>query len=123
MKIGNIIYEQNLSVKEIRKIVKYKIDVSNLDNLSPSFQNDKYDVLIYEKKVRQKNRALDRCIASLKICLWRISDAIDHVEDEWFLKELLMQHISFVNDLINILIKYKKRMEKHSTIVTNFKSC
>ena len=117
VKIGDIIYQQNLSVKEVRKILKYDPYTNHLDDTLHFPQNEEHTSSTHDKKVHQIDRALNRSIASLKICLWRMSDTIEQLENEWILKELLMQHRVFVNDLINTLLKYKKRMKKLNNIV------
>ncbi|MEM3490063.1 MAG: hypothetical protein QXO75_10490 [Nitrososphaerota archaeon] len=58
------------------------------------------------------DRALARCIASLKVCMMRLDDALQYVDDdEWIVRELLMQRRSFIHQQVDNLLKLKKRIQ------------
>jgi hypothetical protein len=58
-------------------------------------------------------RALMKCIASLKVCMMRFDDALDHLDDnEWLVREMLMQHRAFIHQQINSLLKLKRKIKR-----------
>lgn len=62
--------------------------------------------------MRSLSRALRRTIAALRITLVRIDRVIEDVEDDWILREFLMQHRIVIHDQISSVIRFKKRVEK-----------
>lgn len=56
------------------------------------------------------NRLLKRCLMALKYALSEFDDAINDVEDEGKIRELLMKQRRNIHDQIGILLKSKKRL-------------
>jgi hypothetical protein len=56
-------------------------------------------------------RALMKSIASLKVCMMRLDDALDHLDDnEWLVRETLMQHRAFIHQQINSLLRLRRKL-------------
>jgi ParB family chromosome partitioning protein len=66
-----------------------------------------------EKRMCGIDRAFARCIASLKVSMMRFDDVLDYVdEDEWVVKEMLMQQRIFIHQQIDNLLKLKKKVHR-----------
>lgn len=66
-----------------------------------------------EKRMSGIDRAFARCIASLKVSMMRFDDVLDYVdEDEWVVKEMLMQQRIFIHQQIDNLLKLKRKVHR-----------
>ena len=104
--LTQVIVEKGLTRREVRKIVKH-IKEHEDDSLYPwqTYSNT-------EIKNRRMERALNKCIAALKTCLYRVNETIEGVED-WTVKETLWQCREGLNEQIDNLIKLKKKVSKY----------
>jgi ParB family chromosome partitioning protein len=104
--LTQVIVEKGLKRKEVRKIVK-RIKEHEED---PPYPWQTYSNT--EMEGRRMERALNKCIAALKTCLYRLNEIIENVED-WTVKETLWQCREGLNKQIDNLIKLKKKVNKH----------
>jgi len=104
--LTQVIVEKRLTRREVRKIVK---------RIKEHGEDPPYPWQVYsntEMEGRRMERALNKCIAALKTCLYRVNEIIDDVED-WTVKETLWQCRESLNEQIDNLIKMKKKVNKH----------
>jgi len=64
-----------------------------------------------ERRFHVIDRALNRCIASLKGALAMFDEAIEDVEGEWVVHDLLMSQRRMLHNGIDVLIRSKKRVK------------
>jgi ParB family chromosome partitioning protein len=105
---ADFIIKNPLTKKEVRHIVK----VSKTTQL----YNDKDDRnktknnIAYEKELYLLDKALRKSIAVMKSTLVNFDDIITGVNDEWILKELLMQYRLIIHGDIDTFLKLRKRL-------------
>ena len=64
-----------------------------------------------ELRTYRAQRTLGRCLASLKVCMMRFDELIDQTDDdEWILKESLIEHRTSLSRQIDSMIRLRKRM-------------
>jgi ParB family chromosome partitioning protein len=106
-KVTEVILERRVTRSEVRRMVKRVREGRELDPPYP------WQVCSnIERRNRGVERALNRCIAALKTCLYRVNETVEDVED-WQMKEILCQHREELNRQIDNLIRLKKKMSKH----------
>jgi len=104
--LTQVIVEKRLTRREVRKIVKH----IKKHEEGPPYPWQTYSNT--EIKNRRMERALNKCIAAQKTCLYRVNEIIEGVED-WTVKETLWQCREGLNEQIDNLIKLKKKVNKH----------
>lgn len=91
---------------EVRKIIKHLKEDSDPE-IIVSYRSN------FKTRESLINRTLARCKASLKLNMMRFDDILDGIhEDEWMLKELLIQHRLLIHQPIDNLMKMKKNYNK-----------
>ena len=106
--------EQHLTVREVRRIVKHHRQTSQQGAPSYSF----FDLFAnypdpWERRARRIDRALARAVASLKMDKYRLGDVIDYLgneKDEWIVREILLEYIRRLNEQIDMLLRFRKRL-------------
>jgi ParB family chromosome partitioning protein len=107
-KVTELIVERRVTRSEVRTMVRRVREGRELDPPYPWQVSSNT-----ERGSRGVERALNRCIAALKICLYRVNEAVEDVED-WQMKEILWQHREGLNRQIDSLIRLKKKIKaKH----------
>jgi ParB family transcriptional regulator, chromosome partitioning protein len=107
-RLTNLIVDQNLTRENVRAII------SELNYA----ENDEEPLLSYYSiKMRRQHimeRMLIKCITSYKVCMTRIDEIIEYVdeEDDWILREVLMHYRQFTHQQIDTLLRVKKKMVK-----------
>jgi ParB family transcriptional regulator, chromosome partitioning protein len=81
-------------------------------------------VHIYEREgvaLRRVDRAMTKCMASLKVCLTQFDDVIDNLgEDEWFVRrEALIHYRKMIHQFIDEIIALQKRGDSYSPFLTH----
>ena len=115
--VVEIIHEQHLSMREVRRIVKHHRQTSQQQQGEPSsYDLDAHHPDASERRTRRIDRALARAVASLRMDTSRLSDLIDDVEDEgededeWVVRELLFQCRRGLNEQMENLLRFRKRL-------------
>jgi ParB family chromosome partitioning protein len=111
--VVEIIRERHLSTREVRRIAKYYCRKSQQgETSSSSFPDlDARHPDASERRIRRIDRALAKAVASLKMDMYRLSDVIDDVEDEddeWTVREILLQCRAGLNEQIERLLRFRK---------------
>lgn len=99
-KLAKLIINRRLTTSNVRKMVKE--------------MNDKILDETYIKDSTGGNiklqRSFDKTIIAIRIAMNRIGNIIDETDDDWIVKEILMQHKRRLHEQIDILINQKKRI-------------
>lgn len=79
---------------------------------------------IYEREeiaLRRVDRAMTKCMASLKVCLMQVDDVVDNLdEDEWFVRrEALIYYRKMIHQFIDEIIHLQKRGDSYSPFLTH----
>lgn len=105
-----LIVEQQLSSRNVRRTVEQVLGEYAGDQ---SLEMESYRLPSAERRISELNRALGKCIASLKMSLMKFDDALDNVdENEWVIRESLMQHRQFLHQQIDTILKLKRRLRR-----------
>jgi ParB family transcriptional regulator, chromosome partitioning protein len=110
-RLTNLIVDQNLTRENVRAIIS-KLNYA---------QKDEEPLLsYYSTKMKHQHiieTMLMKCITSLKVCMMRIDEIIAYVDgdDDWMLREVLMQYRQFIHQQIDTLFGVKKKMVKRYT--------
>jgi len=117
-KLQRLILEKRLKREDIRLIKRSKLDIGNNE---PPLAQEYY--LSIEKKKHDINRALGQSMAALKVCMMRLDDIIDYVGDEhiiekldeeWIIKDLLLELRMRLHDNIDEVLKIKHKLRKYN---------
>jgi ParB family chromosome partitioning protein len=99
--VADFVIKNPLTKVQIRNIVKTSIATSNdLDGVSRNVSREK-DVI---------DKALRKSIAVMKSTLVNLDDIVNSVNDDWILKELLMQYRMIIHGDIDTFLKLRKRL-------------
>lgn len=106
--IVDLIATENLTSRQVKGVVsELRESAIELESPFPS----KIVPTESEVRVRQVQKTLGKCLASLRVCMMKFDDLISQTEDdEWILKEALIEHRVTLNRQIDSLIKLRKRI-------------
>jgi ParB family chromosome partitioning protein len=107
--IVEIIREQRLSMREVRRIVKGR---HGQGLQQEAFARSDLDARIPDASERMEqvaDRALSRAVASLRMDTYRLGEVIDDVADQWVLAEMLTQCRANLNEQVDALVKFRKK--------------
>jgi ParB family chromosome partitioning protein len=109
-KLTELIVEKKLTTRnEVRQIVRQVSRNNHSDEKVPS-------MLSYLPSEENRQRAIDRAfaryIASLKVCMIRSDEVIDSIEDEWVVRETLMQYRRATHTQIDSLMNLRRRINR-----------
>jgi len=108
--LADLIARRHLSFRRVRELVDLtgeNDDGDYDDEIAPYYQER-------EDKIRRIQRAFDKSITALKIALGRMGMIIDDIEedDDWAIKQILLQNKNMVSDQISILLKEKRKYDR-----------
>ena len=111
--IVEIIRERHLSMREVRRIVKGRRGqgpdmqrealASDLDPPLPELSDDGAQAM---------DRALAKALASMRMDMYRLGEVIGDVADQWMVAELLIQCRATLNEQIDSLLKFRKKLRR-----------
>jgi ParB family transcriptional regulator, chromosome partitioning protein len=110
--LTQIIQEQQLSSRRVRKLVK-KIGAKNL-------KDDRFYQIVDKSDPEKIHRVFDKIIISLRLLIKKLATIIENVEDKWIFYDILMQHKHMLDQQIDLLIKEKRKYKKHSNILVRY---
>src|SRR5215207_7362532 len=103
--LTNLIVDKNLTRENVRAIIS---------ELNYSINDEEPLLSYYSNKIRHEHtieRTLTKLITSFKVCMARIDQILDDVDqNDWFLREVLMQYRQSVHKEIDSLLRVKKKM-------------
>jgi ParB family transcriptional regulator, chromosome partitioning protein len=99
--VANIIYNEHLSVRKARKLIK-----DQYQNLAG---NNEYDQTIIDVE-ENVQRSFDKSIITLKIAMNNMLEIIEGVQYNWIIYEILLQHKKTLHEQIDLLIKEKRKI-------------
>lgn len=109
--LADFIISNPLTKDEVRHIVRIsKEEHDNNDNENNSDNIDKHARTNMEKEIYLLDKSLRKSIAVMKSTLLNFDDIVNSVNDEWILKELLMQYRLIIHGDIDTFIKLRKRL-------------
>jgi ParB family chromosome partitioning protein len=98
-RLAELIINKRLSTKNVRNLVReMEINSQRIADCTSIDQTDR------------KRKSFDKTILALRIAMNRVNSIIEGVEDDWIIREILMQHRRSLHDQIDILIKQKKKI-------------
>jgi ParB family transcriptional regulator, chromosome partitioning protein len=108
---ADFLIQNPLTKDEVRHIVRAsKSEYSNKNSLEENIMETKN--IQHEKELYLLDKALRKSIAVMKSTLVNFDDIVNNVNDEWILKELLMQYRMIVHGDIDTFLKLRKRLMK-----------
>src|SRR5215203_1100557 len=103
--LTNLIVDKNLTREDVRAIIS---------DLNYSINDEEPLLSFYSNKIKHERiieRAFMKCITSFKVCMIRIDQILDDVDqNDWLLREVLMQYRQSVHKEIDSLLRVKKKM-------------
>jgi ParB family chromosome partitioning protein len=110
---ADFIIKNPLTKDEVRHIVRVSKeehdDNNDLGNVC-SIDSGKNNTTNQEKELYLLDKALRKSIAVMKSTLVNFDDIVNNVNDEWVLKELLMQYRLIIHGDIDTFLKLRKRL-------------
>jgi hypothetical protein len=104
-RLTNLIVDKNLTRENVRAIIS---------KLNYSINDEEPLLSYYSDKIKHEHiieRTLMKCIASFKVCMTRIDQILDDVDqNDWLMREVLMQYRQSVHKEIDSLLRVKKKM-------------
>jgi len=110
--IGEFVIKERATVQKVRRVIKRLKEEKNVYELWLQPR------LVKDENLRKIERAIDKCLSALKLCLMRIDDVLNSFEEDWMLRETLMRHRVGIHEMIDNLIKLKKKQQHLINIPT-----
>ena len=106
--IASMISDRRLSWREAKELLKNFGKESSLEDV---YLEDQIRVgTTIDSIQRKRHGALNKSIIVLRIAANRVGTIIEGIEEDWLLKEILMQHKHSINTQIDTLIKEKRKL-------------
>ncbi len=106
--ISAFILEAGLDRSEIRQIVKLVKEERKTEGAGPAIPY----YVAEETRRRSLSRAISKFIASLEICMMRLDDIVNSLEEsEWVVRDLLMHDRSSIHGQIDALMRLKRKIQ------------
>lgn len=116
--VGDLIIGNSLSKSEARFVVKHSnrekllaMDDLRLISDDDSTNFGSHGVTTYEKELDLFDKTLTRSIVVMKSMLANLDDIVNSVNDDWILKELLLQYRLIIHGDIDTILKLRKRLK------------
>jgi ParB family chromosome partitioning protein len=109
--LASLIIQRHLSLRKARGILsQYK---------TRGVEQDAYDNELNSTTTLSHNqKVFDKMIVTLRIALNNIATLINDNEDDWLIREILMQHKNSLHSQIDVLIKQKRKLNNHRRFAT-----
>ncbi|MEP0826074.1 MAG: ParB/RepB/Spo0J family partition protein [Nitrososphaera sp.] len=100
--LASLIIQRHLSLRKARGILsQYKAEaLDDTDDKSTA------------SRLEHKRKVFDKMIVTLRIALNNIGALISQNEDDWLMREILMQHKNSLHSQIDLLIKEKRKLSR-----------
>lgn len=105
---ADFIIQNHLTKEEVRHIVRISKSENNEENTYTTM--DSKNNTQQEKEIYLLDKALRKSIAVMKSTLVNFDDIVNNVNDDWVLKELLMQYRMIIHGDIDTFLKLRKRL-------------
>lgn len=109
-KLGKIIVSQHMTSNETRSLVKMIKNQTSHEDIDLTYSEDLADKLDDDSK-RVSYRTFRKATVILRTALIGIDDVIGDIDQNWMLRELMMEHRRAIHDLISSLIKARKKLD------------
>jgi ParB family chromosome partitioning protein len=102
-KLASLIIQRHLSLRKARGILsQYKTGIV--------LDDDDYDDQPNAATLEHKQKVFDKLIVTLRVALNNVGALVIDNEDDWLMREILMQHKNSLHNQIDNLIKEKKKL-------------
>jgi ParB family chromosome partitioning protein len=106
--VADMIQKENLTSRQVRSIA---MELRQVTGQTDSPFSARFAPSESEIRINQTQKTLGKCLASLRICMLKFDELIKQTDDEeWILKEVLIEHRSSLNRQIDSLIRLRKRL-------------
>jgi hypothetical protein len=105
----NLSAELNLTSKDVRRL-RHRLKMEDMkdDNVWPNSSYGNYD-----RRNRVVKNSILRTVTALRVALSRLDDVIANIDEEnWVLKEILLEQRSTLHSQIDLVYNLTKRIEK-----------
>jgi ParB family transcriptional regulator, chromosome partitioning protein len=103
--LASLIIQRHLSLRKARGILsQYK---------TGGVEQDAYGYAPNSTTLAHNQKIFDKMIVTLRIALNNIATLVNDNEDDWLIREILMQHKNYLHSQIDILIKEKRKLSHH----------
>jgi ParB family chromosome partitioning protein len=114
--IVEIIRERHLSMREVRRIVRHhRSRALGQGGDVSAFDLDVRGRDPTEMKAQIADKAISRAVASMRMDSYRLGEVIDDVSDQWVLTETLLPCRASLNEQIDNLLRFRKKMLRAAT--------
>lgn len=109
-KLGKIMVSQHMTLKETRSLVKMIKNQPSYEDDTTTYSESPTNKLRDESK-RSSYRTFRKATVILRSALIGIDDVIGDIDENWILRETLMEHRRAIHELISSLIKARKKID------------
>ncbi len=106
-KLGKLIQDNQLSSRDIRRIIQ---DIKR----NPIYDYDDRKAEKYTPRIKEidqkTRRSFDKSIIALRMAMNKLSNIIEQVQENWIIYDILMQHKNMLHNQIDILIKERIKL-------------
>jgi ParB family chromosome partitioning protein len=107
IKLSETITRDKLTRREVRLFRRRASNLfQSVDDLQPNY----FDTMV-ERRRQHIHRALGQSVAALRVCLMRVDDVIDYLDNEWVVKESLFELRKSLHKHIDDLLVLRKKLE------------
>jgi ParB family chromosome partitioning protein len=107
-KLTELIQDEHLSSRMVRKIVKGMKTKPNKDDFCNSASKNNNEII---------HRSFDKAIIALRISIKKLATIIENLDDKRMLHDILMQHKHMLHQQIDLLICEKRKYKKNFLIL------
>ena len=111
--IVEIIRERHLSMREVRRIVRRRHGLNPQEFVASDLDTRMPD--LSERRMQTVDRAVAKAVASMRTDMYRLGEVIGDVSDQWVLAELLSQCRTALNEQIDTLLRFRKKLHREAT--------
>jgi ParB family transcriptional regulator, chromosome partitioning protein len=104
-KLAQIIRERRLSSRQARELVK-----DHEDDSVYGFDEKRTSQKKFVDIDRITQKSFDKSIVTIRFAMNTLSTIIEHIEDNWIVHEILMQHKNMLHAQIDLLIREKRKL-------------
>lgn len=110
-RVADLVIEQNVSQREARSLVTRMKNGRRHRSGDPQEQLEALSCYSLEdQRERSLERALSKGIGALKLCMARLDDVYEHIDEhEWMMREILFHQRTLIHAQLDELMKLKRK--------------
>lgn len=115
--LAHLISTRHISIRRVRQLA--------LENARNGIEEESNDMYLPDGNgfidIERAKRAYDKAITSIRITLDKIAAIMEDLEDNnWIVYEMLMQQKNTLHNQIDLLMKERRRLERHSFAIVQY---